>query len=91
MRLPLLLAFDIVDRVLDGRDLLGGIVGNLDAKLFLEGHDQFDDVEAVRTQIVNEAGILGDPVGLDAEMLDDDFFTRSAVSLMLGPLLWSEL
>ena len=52
--------------------VLGGIVGNLAAELLLERHDQLDGVEAVGAEIVDEAGVVGDLVGLDAEMLDDD-------------------
>src|SRR4051812_14119935 len=68
-----LVRLDIVDGVADRPDLLGGIVRNLDAELLLEGHDELDDVEAVGTQIVDEARFLGHLVGFDAEMLDDDF------------------
>src|SRR6185369_12089856 len=67
-----LVLVDIVDRVADRRDLLRGIVRNLDPELLLEGHHQLDDVEAVGAEIVDEAGVLGDLVGLDAEMFDDD-------------------
>src|SRR5690606_5704233 len=67
-----LVRLDIVDRVLDGGDLLGGIVGNLDAEFFFERHHQFDDVEAVGAQIVDEARLLGHLVGFDAQMFDDD-------------------
>src|SRR3546814_2390103 len=67
-----LVLVDIGDRVLDGRDLLGSIVGDFDAEFFLERHHQLDDVEAVSAEIVDEARVLGDLVGLDAEMLDDD-------------------
>src|SRR3954454_8970057 len=67
-----LVGLDIVDRVLDGADLLGRVVGNLDSELLLEGHDQLDDVEAVGAEIVDEAGFLGDLAFLDPEMLDDD-------------------
>src|SRR4051812_24787316 len=67
-----LVLVDIVDRVLDGGDLLGGIVRDLHPELLLEGHDELDDVEAVRAQIVDEARLFGDLVGLDAEMLDND-------------------
>src|SRR5688572_10501326 len=35
-----LVLVDIFDRVLDRRDLLGGVVGDLDPELFLEGHHQ---------------------------------------------------
>ncbi len=43
----LLLAFFSMysDGVLDARDLLGVLVGNLDLELFFERHDEFDGVE----------------------------------------------
>src|SRR3546814_21014456 len=64
---------DLGARVLDGRDLLGSIVGDFDAEFFLERHHQLDDVQAVSAQIVDEARILGHLFGFDAQMLDDDF------------------
>src|SRR6185295_10138933 len=67
-----LVLVDIVDRVLDGRDLLGGVVRDLDPELLLERHDQLDDVETVGAEIVDEARFLGDLVRFDAQMLDDD-------------------
>ena len=69
------------DGVLDGQDLLGGIVGYLAAELFLERHDELDRVEAVRAEIVDEAGVVGDLVLVHAEMLDDDLlYTISCVT-----------
>ncbi len=41
----------------------------------------------VRPKIVDERGALGHLVFLDPEILDNDFFTRSAMSLMLSFLL----
>src|SRR5690606_6782741 len=38
---------DILHRVPDRQDRLGRIVGDFDAELFLEGHDQLNGVEAV--------------------------------------------
>src|SRR5205814_8679997 len=67
-----LVLVDIVDRVLDSRDLLGGVVRNLDSELLLERHHQLDDVEAVGAELVDEARFLGDLVRFDAQMLDDD-------------------
>src|SRR5262245_7927192 len=67
-----LVGLDVGDRVLHGRDLLGGVVGNLAPELLLERHDELDRVEAVRAEIIDEAGVLGDLGVLDAEMLDDD-------------------
>src|SRR5512138_928945 len=55
-----LLLLDVVDRVLHGRDLLGGVVGDLDAEGLLEGHDQLDRVEAVGAQVIDEGGFGGD-------------------------------
>src|SRR5580698_534640 len=53
-RFLLLLLFDIVDRVLDGGDLLRRVLGDLDVEFFLECHHQFDRVQAVGTQVVDE-------------------------------------
>src|SRR5438128_2683680 len=69
-----LVAVDIADRVLDGRDLFGGVVRDLDPEFFLESHHELNDVEAVGAQIVDEAGVLGDLVRFDAEVFDDDLF-----------------
>ena len=35
-------------------------------------HHEFDRIEAVGTEVVNEARALGHLIGLDAEMLHDD-------------------
>src|SRR5512143_4025489 len=61
-----------LDGVTDGQDRLRGIVGDLTAELLLEGHDELDGVEAVGSEVVDEACILGDLVGLDPEMLHHD-------------------
>jgi hypothetical protein len=64
---------DVARRVAHGGDLLRRvIVGDLDPEFLLEGHDQFDDVQAVGAQVVDEIGVLRHLLGLDAEMLDDD-------------------
>src|SRR3982751_4663790 len=67
-----LVLVDEGDRVLHGRDLLGGIIRNLDFKLFLEGHHQLDDVEAVGAQIIDEARVRRHLVFFDAQVLDND-------------------
>src|SRR5262245_2531448 len=63
-----------LDGVADRQDGLGGIVRDLAAELFLERHDEFNRVEAVSTEIVDEAGVLGHLLGFDAQMLHDDLF-----------------
>ena len=44
-------------RVAHGQNGFRGIVWNLAAELFLEGHDEFDRVEGVGSQIVHERRI----------------------------------
>src|SRR6266446_5312776 len=44
---PSLVRFDEAHRVLDGDDLLGGVVGDLAPELFLECHHELDGVEAI--------------------------------------------
>src|SRR5580698_6094859 len=63
---------DVVDGLLNRRDLLGVLVRNLDFELLLESHDQFDRVQRVRAQIVDERGVIGDLFSLDAQLLRDD-------------------
>src|SRR5258707_12021655 len=65
-------ALDEADGVADGLDLLGGVVGNLDAEFLLERHHQLDGIEAVRAEVVDELGIFLDLGRFDAEMLNDD-------------------
>src|ERR1700719_90924 len=48
-----LVFLDVFDRLPDGLDLLGGVVGNIDVELFLEFHDQLDNIERVGAEIVH--------------------------------------
>src|SRR5215203_1206541 len=48
---------DVVDGVLDGGDLLGVFVRDLDVEFLLDQHDQLDDVEAVGPEVVDERSI----------------------------------
>src|SRR6478672_11012385 len=67
-----LVLVDIIDRVTNRGDLFCSVIRNFDSELFFECHHQLDDVEAVRAKIIDEARVLGDLVGFDAEMFDDD-------------------
>ena len=63
--------------------------GNLDAEFFFERHDEFDRVEAVRAQIVDEARRFGHLVGVDAKMLDNDLLDALCGVAHVGILvLW---
>src|SRR5512140_3276038 len=63
---------DVGDGVLDLLDLLGVLVGDLDAEGFLEGHHELHGVERVGAEVVDEARLGLDLLGLDPELLDDD-------------------
>src|SRR5690606_17787967 len=52
-RSALRIRLHVIDRLLDRRDLLGFLVGNLGFELVLERHHQLDGVERVGTQIVD--------------------------------------
>src|SRR5437660_7228110 len=73
-RSALCVFFEKFDRVTNGQNRFGGVVGDLAAKFFLKGHNELDRVETVGAEVIDEAGVLGHFVRLDAEMFHDDFF-----------------
>src|SRR5215469_12608037 len=60
--------------VADRQDGLGSVIGDLTTEFFLERHDEFNRVEAVGPQIVDEARVLSHLFGFDAQMFHDDLF-----------------
>src|SRR5438093_4101606 len=68
----LLVLLDEVDGVLDLLDLLGILVRDLHAELFLEAHDQLDQVEGVGVEVLDERGLGGDLLFVDAKLFDDE-------------------
>tara|TARA_B100000530_G_scaffold276210_1_gene189203 strand:- start:223 stop:621 length:399 start_codon:yes stop_codon:yes gene_type:complete len=72
-----MLAAVLVDkrhRVFDGQNFLCSVIRNIATKLFFERHDEFDRIKAVRPEIVNEAGIVGNFALIHAEMLYNNLF-----------------
>src|SRR5690349_8446877 len=65
-------ADDVVDRLTDGRDLLGILVGDLEPELVLELHDQLDQVEGVGIQVALERRVIGHLLLVHAELLDEN-------------------
>src|SRR4051812_42932367 len=51
--------FDVFDRFLHPRNLLGVLVGNFDPELLFERHDELDRVQRVGAQIVHERRVGG--------------------------------
>src|ERR1700691_1031850 len=63
---------DVINRLVDGRDLLGILIRDLDLELLFQSHHQLDRIQRVRSQIINERGIVGDLLLLDAQLLGND-------------------
>src|SRR5204863_8432748 len=64
--------FDVLDCFLHTRDLLGILVGDLEAELLLERHDELDGVERISAQVVDERGVRRHFLFVHAELLHDD-------------------
>src|SRR5918993_2371766 len=63
---------DVIDGLLHRGDLLGLFVRDLALEFFFERHDQFDGVERVGAEVVDERSAIGHFLFLDAELFDDD-------------------
>ena len=63
---------NVINGLLDGGDLLGVVIWNLGLELFFECHYEFDRVQGVSAEIVDERRIIFDLVGLQTELLGDD-------------------
>jgi hypothetical protein len=64
--------FEKFDRVADRDDRFGLIVGDFDAKLLFEGHDQLNRIERIRAKVIDEISVIDHLVGLNAQMLDNN-------------------
>ena len=62
----------VVDDLLDGGDVGSLLFGDLAVEFLFDGHDEFDGVEGVGTEIIHEGGAGDDLVGIDAQLRDDD-------------------
>src|SRR5262245_65148760 len=58
---------DVVEDVLEGHDLLGFLVRDVDLELFFERHHQFDGVQRVGAKVFDERGLRRDLVFADAQ------------------------
>src|SRR5947208_8270768 len=68
------LLVQVLQRLPYRAQLLGLLVGDVDVEFLLEGHDQFDGIEAVSAQILHEARVGRELVALDPQLFDDDVF-----------------
>src|SRR3972149_1489408 len=65
----LLVRDDVVDRLADGRELAGVVVGDLQPELILEIHDDLHEVERIGAEVFFKGSVLRDLALLDAELL----------------------
>ena len=66
------LILDVFYGVLHGGDLFGVFVGNLQFERLFERHDEFDDIQRIGAQIVNERRVVVHLALIDAELLDNN-------------------
>ena len=67
------LLLEVTDCIADRLQLLGILIGNFNAELFLEGHDELDGIQRVRAEILYEQCFRRDLFGLHTQLVDDDF------------------
>src|SRR5215469_15033262 len=65
---------DVVDGLMDGGDLLGVLVGDLDLEFLFQGHHQLDRVERIGPEVVHERRIVRDLFLFDAQLFGNDGF-----------------
>src|SRR4029077_4904146 len=70
--------FEKFRRVADGQNGLRGVVGDLTAKLFFEGHHKLDGIEAVGAEVVNEARVVDHFFGFNTKVFDHDLLNPLA-------------
>src|SRR5215208_1641757 len=74
---------DIVISVPHALNLLSIFVGNLNAKLFFKTHHEFDRVQRIRAEVVDESGIRRDLILIDTKLIDDNLFYL-VLDLLIG-------
>src|SRR5579884_1805861 len=70
--LAALLGFDVIDRVFHSLDFLGVLVRNIKIERLFEGHDQFYDVERIRSEVVNEGCRVVHLILIYAKLFDNN-------------------
>ncbi len=65
--------FDELDSVADREDRVSCVVRDFNAEFFFKRHNQFNGVERVSAQIVDEASALNDFFGVNAKMINYNF------------------
>ena len=82
-----LMALDVIDRLLDGRDLFGVVVRYLDFELFFQSHDDLHHVQRVGVEIVYDARLKCHFIFADVELLDENLLAGDSEYLAVGVAL----
>jgi hypothetical protein len=72
-RVLLNVILDVINRELNGRDLLSFLIGNFSLKFLFQSHHQFDGVKGVGTEIFDERSGRLNILLFNAQLLSDDF------------------
>ena len=65
----LLELFQIINDPADGVELGRILIIDGDAVHILQGHDQFNDIERIGAEVVDQTGVHGDGLGIDLKLL----------------------
>src|SRR5690349_8676748 len=65
---------DVIDRLLNGGDLLSVFIRNFGFEFLFQRHDELDRVERVGAEIVDEGSVTGDFFLFHPQLLGDDGF-----------------
>jgi hypothetical protein len=70
---------DIVGYGSEGSQFLGILIADLDAKLFFDGHQCFEDIQGVETKVVIQGSIWGQVCLIDAQLFvkNELYFARN--------------
>src|SRR5689334_847391 len=63
---------DVADCLAHGGDLLGIFVRDFDLEFFFERHHQFDRVQRIGAEIIDERSVIDDLLRLDAQLFGDN-------------------
>lgn len=66
--------FEEVDGIVDCYDGFSGVVWNFDVEFFFECYYQFDCIQVVGVQVVDEVCVFDYFVGFDVQVFDNNFF-----------------
>jgi hypothetical protein len=68
------MVLDVVNRVLNGRDLLGLLIGNLGLEFVFERHHQLYGVKRIGSQIIDELRLCLDLGFVDTQLFSHNLF-----------------